>query len=63
MGFWEEFDENGFKRRPQVKAAPVVERRSKHDAPELCLECGHLGTDVFFGSCGACFAAWEEGAP
>lgn len=46
-------------------ARAEAERRLKPDgacnAPQRC-ECGHVGQDVFFGTCRRCFDLQEERA-
>jgi hypothetical protein len=58
MGFW---DEHAKSEAADAEAERAKLPPSAQDAPAMCLECGHLGTDVFFGSCGPCFDAWEAG--
>lgn len=56
MSFWIEHE--------RAEAALAESERAKlppslQNAPDTCLGCGHLGTDVLFGGCLTCFEAWE----
>lgn len=56
MSFWDEHGkaEAAHAERERAKLPPTAQ-----NAPATCAECGHVRDDVFFGSCGACFAAWD----
>lgn len=57
MTFWDEHAkaeaEHAARERAKLPPSPL-------DAPDTCLECDHVGDDVFFGSCAECFRRWEE---
>jgi hypothetical protein len=52
MSFWDE--------HAKAETIRKLEPDGACNAPAECLKCGHVGQDVFFGSCLRCFQAWED---
>lgn len=52
MSFWEQHA----KREAEHRLAP----NGAQNAPQECAQCGHVGQDVYFGTCYGCFKRWED---
>lgn len=57
MSFWDEYGKAQAERAEKERAeAPPTSQ----NAPAVCAECGHEGTDVYFGTCLSCSESWED---